>query len=296
MRFCVGGASGFLGQALTGALRANGHQVVRLVRREPGAPDESSWDPATGSIDERVVERSDVVVNLGGAPFVRWPWTTGYKRRLMRSRVETTRTIASAVAAAPNRPVLLSASGINAYGDDRGAEILEESATRGNGFLSEVIHAWEEATAVASDAGARVCHLRTSAALHHCGGALRPMAVPFRLGLGGPVGSGAQYFSVISRADWVRAVEFLASHEDTHGAYNLAAPTAPTNAQFTHALASELRRPALLRAPAPVVRAAAGDLASLLLGSLRVRPARLLEAGFEFAHPDLESVIAAALR
>ncbi|MGH3424121.1 MAG: DUF1731 domain-containing protein, partial [Nocardioidaceae bacterium] len=186
-------------------------------------------------------------------------------------------------------------SGMNAYGDDRGEEVLDEYSSHGGGFLTDVVEQWEAATAPAAESGARVCHIRTSAALHRSGGPLRPMLVPFRLGLGGRVGSGRQYFSVLSRQDWVRAVEFLALNDDTSGPYNFAGPDAPTNAEFTAALASRLGRPALVRAPAFAVRAVAGDLAGLLLGSLRVRPRRLLEAGFEFGQPDLGSMLDEAL-
>lgn len=296
MRFCITGASGFLGTALTGHLTRNGHQVVRLVRREPRGGDESPWDPARGIVDDTVLERSDVVVNLAGAAFVHWPWTADYKRLLLQSRVDSTRTVARAIARSQRKPALISGSGVNAYGDDRGDEALHEESRRGTGFLADVVEEWEAATEVASDAGARVCQIRTSAALHSSGGPLKPMLIPFRLGLGGRIGSGQQYFSALSRRDWLRAVEFLAVHEHAEGPYNLAAPDPPTNAEFTTALAAAVGRPAFMRAPIPLLRAVAGELASLLVGSLRVQPRRLLEAGFEFEHPDLESMLEHALR
>lgn len=296
MRFCLAGASGFLGSALRTRLLAGGHEVTSLVRREPQSAEESQWDPAEGRIDTTVIEGADVVVNLSGAPIARWPWTESYKRTLMSSRVDSTRTIAHAVAASAEPPVLLSGSGQNAYGSDRGAEELDESSSHGSGTLADVVEEWEAATFEAAEAGARVCHLRTSVVLDRSGGSLKLIALPFRLGVGGRIGSGQQYFSVISRNDWIRSVEFLATDEHASGAYNLTAPQTPTNAEFSKALASHLHRPSAIPVPSFAVKLALGELAGELLGSLRVSPTRLLEAGFEFEQPDLDSMLDEALR
>ena len=299
MRFCVSGASGFLGTTLCEHLHAQGHEVTRLVRRDTRADDESSWEPASGRIDQHVIDASDVVVNLSGAAIARWPWSTSYKRELMDSRVTTTTTLARAIAAGSHKPAFISGSGMAAYGQDRGEEILTEESGAADtsshaGYLQEVVQAWESATAPAADAGARVCHVRTSVVLHRDGGALKLMSLPFKVGLGARLGTGRQYFSTISRTDWIRGVEFLATDQQTSGPYNFVAPDVTTNAEFTQILARQLHRPALLAVPAPVIRLALGDLAGQLLGSMRVEPRRLLEAGFQFRHPDTSSVVAAA--
>ncbi len=296
MRFVVAGSSGFLGTALRDRLARDGHEVVRLIRGDAATPSESSWDPYAGEVDAEVIAGADVVVNLAGAPIERWPWTDAHREQIRRSRVESTATLAAAVAAAPDPPVLLAGSGASRYGGDRGGETLPESSSDGTGFLAEVVRDWETATAPAAAAGARVCHLRTTVVLGPGGGAFALMSLPFRLGLGGTIGSGEQYFPAISLSDWVSAVLFLAATPDAAGAYNLAAPEPVTNAEFTAILAERLHRPARLRAPASLLRAVLGDLAQTLLGSLRVVPERLLAAGFSFEQPDMAAIVRAALR
>lgn len=297
MRFCVSGASGFLGTPLCAHLNDQGHHVTRLVRREPSGADESRWDPARHEVDQSVIDAADVVVNLSGAAIARWPWTESYKRELVDSRVSSTTTLAAAIARVDgDKPAMISGSGMAAYGDDRGAELLDEQAGPGGGYLNEVVGQWEAATAEAEQAGARVCHVRTTVVLHRTGGALQLMSVPFKVGLGARLGSGRQYFSIISRRDWVRGVEFLATQPNASGPYNFAAPQSSTNAQFTKALAAQLHRPSVLAVPAFAIKLALGELSSELLGSMRVEPKRLLDAGFDFEDPDLESVVAEALR
>ncbi|KHL09049.1 hypothetical protein CLV56_0296 [Mumia flava] len=295
MRFCIAGASGFLGQALAARLESDGHTVVRLVRRAAEGPGESRWDPAKGVVDHGVIARSHVVVNLSGAPIAHWPWTEAYRRELVESRLRSTETLARAVAQARRPPVLLSSSGINAYGDDRGTAVLDESSDRGAGFLADLVRRWEETTGLADRAGARVCLLRTSPVLDRSGGLLRLMLIPFRLGLGARLGSGEQYFPMISLRDWVGAVQHLATTDDARGPYNLVAPTPATNAQFTAALAAALHRPAVLRAPSFALRAALGGLSVQALGSLRSVPDRLQASGYTFADTDVDAVIASAL-
>lgn len=295
MRVVIGGASGLTGTALTDHLRNDGHQVTRLVRRDVRAPDESAWDPYTGSLDQDVVAGADVVVNLSGAPIGRVPWTAAYKQQILDSRVSATRTLARAVAHAESKPALLSGSGMNAYGNERGPEVLTETSRSGSGFLCSVVRQWENEAAVAAESGARVCFLRTCTVLDRSGGALRPMLPVFRLGLGARLGSGTQYFPCIALRDWVRAVGWLASAPGAAGAYNLGVPSPPTNAEFTRALARRVHRPALFSVPAVAMRLGLRDLAEPLLGSLRVHPARLVDAGFEFEHPDVDAALDSAL-
>lgn len=295
MRVVIGGASGFLGAPLVSSLRSAGHEVTRLVRGEAHEADTSPWDPAAGTVDEALIAEADAVVNLSGSPISQWPRTAGRAEEILSSRLGATSTLARAVAAALRPPAFLSGSGMSWYGVDRGAEELTEESGLGTGFLAEVSQAWEAASAPAVEAGARVVYLRTAPVLDAGGGMLRLMKLPFSLGLGARLGSGQQYFSTISRRDWVEAVRFVAEHDEISGPVNLAAPIGVTNAEFTQALGRALGRPALLVAPALVLRAALGGLADDLLGSLRLRPQRLLDAGFAFHHPALDDILHAAL-
>jgi uncharacterized protein (TIGR01777 family) len=253
------------------------------------------WDPAAGRIDQVLIDRADAVVNLSGATIARWPRTESYKKTLWSSRVDSTTTITKAVAASSTPTVLLSGSAMGIYGADRGDERLTESASRGDGFLADLCVAWEGATAPAEQAGQRVVHLRTGLPLDDEGGLLGPMLLPFKLGLGPRLGKGRQRMSVMSRRDWVRAVAFLLERDDVRGAVNLSLPEAPTNAEFTRALGQVLGRPTVLVAPAPILRTALGALSDDLLGSLRMVPQVLLDAGFVFEDPDLPTALRSAL-
>lgn len=295
MHVVVGGASGFLGTALVAHLRDEGHQVTRLVRSGTPGPDASVWDPAAGRIDQVLIDRADAVVNLSGATIARWPRTESYRKTLWSSRVDSTTTITKAVAASSTPTVLLSGSAMGIYGADRGDERLTESASRGDGFLADLCVAWEGATAPAEQAGQRVVHLRTGLPLDDEGGLLGPMLLPFKLGLGPRLGKGRQRMSVMSRRDWVRAVAFLLERDDVRGPVNLSLPEAPTNAEFTRALGQALGRPTVLVAPAPILRTALGALSDDLLGSLRMVPQVLLDAGFVFEDPDLPTALRSAL-
>lgn len=294
MRFVLAGASGFLGTTLARDLTRDGHQVVRLVRREPAREDEIRWNPAAGELDAGVLEGADVVYNLAGANIGR-PWTPKFKKVIRESRVTTTATLANAIVRSGSRPVFLTQSGISAYGEDRGDEVLTEESSSGKGFLAEVCRLWEGATAPAAEAGARVCAMRTVPVIAREATIFRLMALPFRLGFGGRTGSGKQYFPVISLPDWLRAVRFVVSHEEVVGAVNMCMPDPPTNAEFTRALATALHRPALVPLPGFVLRAATGDLAWEVLGSHRSQPAKLLAAGFTFEHPTIDAIIATAV-
>lgn len=296
MRYVIGGASGFLGSALIRHLEAHGNEVTRLVRSGTPGDDVSLWDPAEGEVDAAVIERADVVINLSGAPVAHWPWTTAYRQEILDSRVMATFTLANAVAASSRKPTMISASGMNHYGTDRGGEMLVEDSGSGSGFLAHVCQEWELATKPAELAGARVCHVRTSAVAHRDGGALKSLVPLFKLGLGGKLGSGKQYFSLISRNDWVRGIEHLATNEASSGAYNFSGPHPTTNAVFTKELAHALHRKAFLAVPSPAMKIALGGLGTELLGSLRVIPKKLLDEGFGFAEPDTALIIEAALR
>jgi uncharacterized protein (TIGR01777 family) len=295
MKFVIAGASGFLGTAWRDHLAREGHEVVRLVRGDALAATESHWDPYAGKVDQSVVESADVVANLAGAPLAHWPWTEAYKRTFTESRVATTRTLAEAVARSERRPVLLAQSGISGYGDRGAAPLTEESAFDADTFMGRVARAWEAATAPASDAGIRVPIMRTGIILDRRGGALKPLLLVFKAGLGGPVGSGDQYFATISLADWVRAATFLSTSDTADGVYNVSGPNATTNREFGKELGRMLHRPSVVPVPAWPVRKAVGTVSSELFNSTRVEPARLLAEGFTFEHPTLNLRLAAGL-
>lgn len=296
MRVVVTGSSGLIGTALTDVLEADGHEVVRLVRREPVTYDEVRWDPATGQLDPRLLGRVDAAVHLAGAGVGVRRWTGSYKRLLWRSRIDSTTVLARALAGLPDRPrVLLSASGVDYY-DDLGGAPVDESGAPGTAFLSGLCQDWEAATAPAADAGIRVCLMRLAVVLSRRGGALGTMLPLFRLGLGGRLGDGGQYWTWVALADVLRAIRFLLARDDVAGPVNVASPNPATNAEFTRALGAALGRPALLPAPAPALRLALGEYADPIMCSRRVLPRRLLEAGFEFRYPTVDTAISAALR
>lgn len=285
----VAGASGFLGHHLVRHLRHRGDVVRRLVRREPRTSEEVAWEPASGALDAAALKGVDVVVNLGGASLGRLPWTAAYKEEILRSRVDGTRLLAEAVARTVDRrgsPVrLLQASGTDVYGD-RGDEVLTEASEPGDGFLAEVCRQWEAATAPAVDAGAQVVLLRTAPALAPSGGAIAPLTTLIRLGLGGPIAGGRQWFPWITLADHVRAQLHLVDSAVT-GPVNLAAPGAARQGELVAALAAAMHRPAVVRAPRAALALAGHDFAEFLAASRRVEPRALLDDGMVYLHPDL---------
>jgi uncharacterized protein (TIGR01777 family) len=295
VRYVIAGSSGFLGTALRARLARDGHDVTRLVRRAAASASESSWDPYAGTVDADLIASADVVINLAGVSLARWPWTESYRRKILDSRLTTTATLATAIAAAPTPPTYIVAAGVARYGTDRGNEILTEDSSDGRGFLPDVVRQWEAAADPARAAGARVCHLRTGVVIDRDGGALKFMWLPFWLGIGGRVGSGAQYFPVISRPDWLSAAVFLAEQPDCVGPYNLVSPVPTTNLEFTRALAAALHRPTIMRAPAFALRTALGDVAEELIGSRRVLPHRLIAAGFKHEHHEVDAIVGTGL-
>lgn len=295
MHVVVGGASGFLGAPLTAFLRSQGHVVTRLIRSGESAADASLWDPHAGRIDQVLIDRADAVVNLSGSPISQWPRTAARKREILASRVSATATLAKAIAASSTPTTFISGSGMSWYGTDRGDEILTESSSAGTGFLADVSQQWEAAAAPAIEAGARTCFVRTSLVLGKDGGMLGLMLPVWKLGGGARLGSGRQHMSLISRDDWARGVAFLLENDQASGVFNFAMPEAVTNAEFTDGLGAAVHRPTFLAVPGFAVKAGLGGLADDLLGSLRLSPAALTAAGFEFTDPDLGTALHSAL-
>jgi len=294
MKIAVTGASGLIGSALVPALEASGHEVVQLVRRAAEGPSELAWDPAAGSIDAERLAGVDAVVNLSGATIGR-RWTAARKREILASRVDSTTFLAETLAALEPRPmVLVCAGGVGIYGD-RGDEILTEESELGTGFLAEVGTAWEEAAEPARAAGIRVVNFRQGIVLARKGGALARLLTPFKLGVGGRVGSGKQWWSWVSMDDLVGAYRF-ALEGGLEGPVNLVSPSPATNAQFVKALGRALHRPTVFPLPAVAVKTLFGEMgdAALLQGQ-RALPARLLEAGFTFDYAELDAAFEQAL-
>jgi uncharacterized protein (TIGR01777 family) len=263
--------------------------VVRLVRRPASAPDEVRWDPAAGEIDEAALGHVDAAVNLAGAGVGDHRWTASYKRELMASRVDATSTIARALARMQPTPrVLVSASAVGWYGDT-GREPVDETGAPGRTYLAEICRRWEQAAAPAADAGIRVVHPRSALIMAARGGAFGRLRLALLTGLGGPLGSGRQYWSWITIDDEVRALQFLLGHESLSGPVNLSAPVPVTNAEVTRACARALHRPALVPVPAVALRTVLGEFATEMLIDQRVEPARLKESGFRFEHPDIDT-------
>lgn len=289
----VSGASGLVGSTLVAALSAGGHRVRSIVRRPSGRADEILWDPVAGRIDGASLEGVDAVVNLAGENIAGGRWTAERKARIRASRVDGTALIARTLAGLDRRPeVLVTASAVGYYGD-RGAEKLDETSRPGAGFLAGTCVDWEAATAAARTAGIRVVQLRIGIVLTPGGGVLARSLPLFGLGLGGALGSGAQYMSWIAREDLIGVLLRALADVNLDGPVNAVAPASVTNREFTRVLARVLRRPAVLPAPAPALRLALGrEMADeLLLASTRVLPARLVSSGFSFRFPDIESAL-----
>ena len=294
-RVAITGASGLLGSALAARLRQQGITVQRIKRGPAAAAPDIAWSSSTGVLDLAALEGVDAIVNLAGEPIAQ-RWDAKRKEAIRQSRLTTTSLLAGAIVKLRRPPrVLLNGSAVGFYGD-RGDEELDEDSGPGSDFLAEVAVAWERAADSARQAGTRVAVLRTGIALSPAGGALRKMLTPFRLGLGGRVGSGTQWMSWISLEDWVRAAEFLLTADDVRGPVNLVAPSPVPNAEFTTTLARVLGRPTLGVVPELAVDLLFGEMGrATLLASQRVHPRRLLAAGFEFAHPTLEQALRAEL-
>ena len=289
-RILISGASGLIGKALIPALERRGDHVYRLVRRERGNQQEMRWSPIE-AVPPQMVSGYDVVIHLSGES-VAGRWTESKKRRIRDSRVISTQNLATAMAQAEKPPqTFVCASAIGYYGN-RGDEVLTEKCASGEGFLAELSREWEEAAQPAAHAGIRVVNLRIGVVLSPDAGALKQMLLPFRLGLGGKIGSGRQWFSWIHIDDLVAAVLHMMEHSDLSGPVNMVSPNPVTNAEFTKALTRILRRPAFFAVPAFAARVAFGEFAEEgLLSSARVLPRKLVESGFRFQHPELHRAL-----
>lgn len=288
-RVAVAGSTGLIGDALVSALRERGDSAVRLVRRPSLGQDEITWDPRTGHLDPGALEGVDAVVNLAGAGVGDHRWTPDYKRAILQSRVDTTRTIATTIASlgAPIRFVCGSAVGF--YGD-RGEDELTEQSAPGEGFLAEVVQAWEAAADPARDL-APVVHARTGIVLSRTGGALARVLPLARLGLAGPLGTGRQWWPWISLIDEVRALIHLIDRPDLVGAVNLVGPSPTRQRDVMTALGRLLGRPAVLPTPSLALRLVLGEFAGDILGSQRVVGSALTASGFTHSHADVDSAL-----
>ncbi|MDJ1136464.1 TIGR01777 family oxidoreductase [Streptomyces iconiensis] len=295
MRIAVTGSTGLIGSALTRSLRADAHDVLRLVRRPAAAADEVEWQPLHGYVDSAGLDGCEAVVHLAGAGVGDHRWTAAYKRELRDSRVLGTTALAKALAALDTPPhTLIVGTAIGYYGDT-GEVPVDETAGPGTGFLAELCQEWEASAAPAEKAGIRTVHGRTGLVVAREGGAWGRLFPLFRAGLGGRLGNGRQYWSHIALHDHVAALRFLLEERTLSGPVNLTAPEPATNREVTAAMGRVLHRPAVFTAPAPLLRLALGEFAQDVLGSQRVLPAKLLDSGFAFAFPTPESAIRAAL-
>ena len=286
MHVAISGASGLIGTALTDHLTAQGHQVTHLVRRQARNEFEISWNPANGELDPQKLTGIHAVVNLSGAGVGGHRWTASYKKTILNSRLETTGTLARAMASNPEGPRVL---GI--YGD-RGSQTVTEQSVRGEGFLADVVEQWEAAAAPASAAGIRVAFARTGLVLTFRGGAFAKLLPLFRLGLGGVIAGGKQYWSFISLTDEVRALQFLIE-TNISGAVNLTTPHPVTNAEVTKALSAALHRPALIPVPGFALDIVLGEFAKDITTGAKIIPEVLQNAGFVWSHPTIEEAIKA---
>ena len=296
LQIVVGGASGLVGGRLIPHLRSKGHSVRTLVRRQPRSSDEIQWDPARGELDARAFEGVDAVINLGGVSIAGGRWTPARKEAIRSSRVAATSLLARTIAALDRKPeTFVSMSAVGLYGDS-GELPLTEGAPSGAGFLADVCREWEAAAAPAQEAGVRVVHPRLGVVMAGEGGMLPLVARVFKLGIGGPLGKGTQYFPWIALDDLVAMLETALVDTRLSGPVNAVAPEETTNAMFTKALAQAVHRPAFFRAPASVVKLAGGELAeTLILASQRVIPDRLGQIGFSFKYPTIDRALSAEM-
>ena len=289
MRVLISGASGLVGTELARQLREDGHQALRLVRRPTKAADEVSWNPAKGQIDPDIMESVDAVVNLAGATTGRIPWTAKYKKEIVSSRIDSTRTLVTAINRAGNPPkVLISGSASGFYGEG-GSTWLSEESPKGKGFLSDLAHNWEQE---AMKARARVVLIRTTLVMSRKKGALGPLMPLLKLGVGGPIGSGKQFWAWINLVDEAAAIIHLITTPGASGPYNLTAPEPATCEEMIVGLGKAIRRPTFFRIPEFLMKLFIGEAAEeLLLVSQKMTANKLLASGFRFRYPDLKSSI-----
>ena len=297
MKILISGSSGLIGTAATTALKSDGHNVVHLVRPGKTAkPGDVQWDPMRATVDVAGLKGIDVVIHLSGAGIADGRWTEERKQLLRSSRIDTTRVLVDSLSRLKQKPrLLIVASAIGYYGS-RGDEILTESSTTGTDFLALVCRDWEADASRAAERGIRSVMLRTGVVLSGKGGALPKMLPPFKLGVGGRLGSGQQWMSWIAIEDVVGIIRHAIAHEQVSGAVNVVAPNPVRNEEFTRLLAGMLHRPAIFPAPAFVLRLAMGEMAdAVLLSSDRVKPEQILAAGYKFRFEILEPALRAAV-
>lgn len=290
-KILISGAGGFIGRPLTELLTARGDTVVKLTRG-PSADGAIHWDPAAGELDAAELAGFDAIVHLAGEP-IAGLWTAKKKRAVMDSRRDGTRLLAEAAAGLDDKPeCFVSASAIGIYGS-RGDEQLAEDSGTGEGFLAEVVDTWENSARPARDAGIRVVNLRLGLVIAASGGMMGPLKPQFKLGLGGKLASGEQWWSWVTLDDVLRAFVFAIDHPELSGPYNVAAPNPVTNAEFTKSLAHALHRPAFLPAPKFALKTFAGEMADeMLLASQRIDSSKIAAAGFEFEDVELDPALA----
>ena len=291
MKIAIAGASGLVGTALMPALEAQGHEVTRLVRTAPRAG-EIEWHPNKDEVSAASLEGFDVIINLAGENIAGGRWTDEQKRKIRDSRVNGTHLLSEAIAKMERKPrAFICASATGIYGD-RDDEVLDEQSESGGGFLAGVCREWEMACELAVKAGARVVNLRFGPILAREGGMLSKLLTPFKMGMGGKVGSGSQYISWVSLDDSVNAILLAINDESIRGPLNVVSPNPVTNEEFTKTLGHVLNRPTALAMPAFAARLAFGEMADeMLLVSQRVMPKRLSAAGFQFQYPELEGAL-----
>lgn len=296
MRIIMAGSSGFLGTNLRRRLDAEGHEIIRLVRRDPSNFEERRWRPELGELHPANLAGADAVINLAGAPVAR-RWTAAYRKEVRSSRIRATQTIASALAALPvdERPrTLLNASGVHFYGDT-GDSPVDEEAPPGTGFLPELCVAWEAAARVAEESGIRVVRFRTGLVLDRQATMMKIFTLVFNVGLGGKIAGGRGWMPWISLRDWVSAVSFLLARDDLHGPVNLVGPNPVRNAEFAKTLGRVMHRPTLFPTPKFGVRLVAGEFGVTATNSIRALPAVLGRSGFTFRDSELDQALRLAV-
>lgn len=298
MRILIGGSTGLVGERLIKALKEKGHDVGRLVRGDRQTEEaQVKWIPSAGQLATRELEGYEAVVNLAGENIFGL-WTESKKRAIRESRVQSTKLLAETMAQMENKPrVFVCASAMGYYGGDNGAEPLTEDSPSGDDFLAHVCVDWEKACDPAREAGIRVANMRFAIVLSKDGGALKSMLPPFKLGLGGPIGDGTQYFPWVHIDDAVGAIIYALEHDDVAGPVNVSAPVAPLNKDFVKTLGRVLNRPAVLRVPAFALKLAPGDMADqMFLASYNLIPTRLTQNGYAYKHPELEEALRAEVQ
>lgn len=292
MKILVTGATGLVGSELVPFLTGQGHDILRLTRRQPQEANDIRWDPARKELPKGRLEGTDVVIHLAGENLAEKRWTPQFKETLRASRVDATRFLCETLTQLTTLPkTLICASAVGIYGD-RGSDLLNETSTPGEGFLADLCRDWEAACEPARAKGIRVVNLRFGVILSPKGGGLAKMITPFKMGVGGVLGSGNQYWSWIAIDDIVGAINHCITHEKMHGPVNATAPRPVTNYDFTKTLGAVLGRPTIFPVPGFIARVALGEMANeLLLTSARVMPNRLSESGYQFAYPSLEPAL-----